>query len=152
MSNKRKALGGCAGDEEWAVFPYKIASLERENRALKRQVEKDKAEIAKRYAYKTIETKDTLNRPGNRLVVEAEYWGDRCYFAIPDNVNLNDKTQVRDWDVHGDTLQIFYVGEEGTQEIEASTMWDADDTVKQICLCDIEDVGGIDVDEIYPDD
>ena len=59
MSNKRKALGGCAGDEEWAVFPYKIASLERENRALKRQAEKDKKEVEKRWAYLNINTKDT---------------------------------------------------------------------------------------------
>ena len=97
--SKRKALGGNASDKEFGAFPYTIARMEREIRALKRQAEKDKEEIAKRWAYKNIDTEDTLNRRGNRLVVDAEYWGNRDIFAIPDNVDLEDKTQVRSWGV-----------------------------------------------------
>ena len=38
--SKRKALGGDASDEEYAVFPYVISGMEREIRALKRQVQR----------------------------------------------------------------------------------------------------------------
>ena len=38
--SKRKALGGDASDEEYAAFPYVISGLEREIRALKRQVQR----------------------------------------------------------------------------------------------------------------
>ena len=154
MSNKRKALGGCAGDEEWAVFPYKIASLERENRALKRQAEKDKAEIKKRYAYKNIDTKDTLNRRGNRLIVEAQMWAPRSWFPIPDNVDLEDKTQVRDWGVnkYGQFLHIEYVGERDDDRIEPVMDDQGDAQINQINLCDIEDVWGIKLCDAYPDD
>ena len=38
--SKRKALGGDVSDHKFGAFPYVIASLERENRALKRQVKK----------------------------------------------------------------------------------------------------------------
>ena len=38
--SKRKALGGDASDYQFGACPYTIASLERENRALKRQVKK----------------------------------------------------------------------------------------------------------------
>ena len=36
-SSKRQALGGSASDEQYGAFPIVLASLERENRALKRQ-------------------------------------------------------------------------------------------------------------------
>ena len=67
---------------------------------MKRQAEKDKKEVEKRWAYLNINTKDTLNRRGNRLVVEAQLWAPRFWFPIPDNVNLEDKTQVRSWSVN----------------------------------------------------
>ena len=154
MSNKRKALGGNANDHEFGVFPYKIASLEREIRALKRQAEKDKAEIAKRYAYKNIDTKDTLNRRGNRLIVEAQMWAPRSWFPIPDNVDLENKTQVRHWGVNkwGQFLHIEYVGERDDDRIQPVMEDSGDGEVNQISLCDIEDVGGLNVDETYPDD
>ena len=109
--SKRKALGGNASDKEFGAFPYTIARMEREIRALKRQAEKDKEEIQKRWAYTIIDTKDTLNRRGNRLVVQAEFWAPRYWFPVPDNIDLEDKTQVHEWRVSREPrLYIQYVG------------------------------------------
>ena len=95
-----------------------------------------------------------MNRRGNRLIVEAQMWAPRSWFPIPDNVDLEDKTQVRHWGVNkwGQFLHIEYVGERDDDRIQPVMEDQGDGEVNQINLCDIEDVGGLDVDETYPDD
>ena len=95
MSNKRKALGGNASDHEFGAFPYRIASLERENRALKRQVEKDKEKLAK----------ECVSHPSCKYIIPDYY--------LPEHLGLNDdevddfKEFVKDWAMSGELNEIM---------------------------------------------
>ena len=68
--SKRKALGGDVSDHKFGAFPYVIASLERENRALKRQLLKAKEELKEldlEYGHSAgikidVGSDDTMNR------------------------------------------------------------------------------------------
>ena len=109
-SSKVPALVGSG--RSIGAFPYVLSSLERENRALKRENEKYKKlneELREQSKDVVVEVNDTLNRAGNRLMVQAEYGGDRQWFPIPDNVDLQDETQVSSWYVDENQLFIEYV-------------------------------------------
>ena len=142
QSSKEKALVG--NGRTLGAFPLVLSSLERENRALKREVVKYKEELKKetekRLGYKRIETKDTLNRRDNRLLVEAEYIRSRYYFPLPDNEDLEDKTQVKAWDIIGDQLYIWYVGrEDNPVVIERCDETEYEGEIKQVSLYNVED-------------
>ena len=70
--------------------------------------EKHKLEMKKVFHQIIITKFPTLNVKGNRKIVSAEY---SCgsEFKIPDNVDLNNKQQVKSWGVKWNTLYIEYV-------------------------------------------
>ena len=152
--SKRKALGGDASDHQFGAFPYTIASLERENRALKRQLLKANEEVERLTneigGGTVIEVDDTLNRVGNRLVVEVVYTGIRQTYPIPDDVDLENTQQVNNWYVHLGTLIIEYNGDRPNDEIEiAHTNEWAEGDIQKYVIADAEE---FDVTTYYPDD
>jgi hypothetical protein len=86
----------------------------------------------------------TKNVKGNRLVVFAEYYTPESVFKIPDGLDLEDKTIVKQWWVKYNTLNIQYVGEE--EEVWINPVWDASENdFKWPRECEIrpaDDLGG----------
>ena len=76
--SKRKALGGDASDEEYAAFPYVISGMEREIRALKRQVqrlEKENEGLRSTEGYEVYYIYDVTHGQFQHARRNANYYG-----------------------------------------------------------------------------
>jgi hypothetical protein len=65
----------------------------------------------------TNNNKSTKNVKGDRKMVVAEYWPPVSYYKLPDELDLEDKTVIKDYIVKWTTLYIHFV-DGRTLEIE----------------------------------
>jgi len=87
------------------------------------------------------EKKNTKNEKGNRKVVCTDYGSSCAIFAIPDGLDLEDKSVVQSWGTKYGTLYIKYVGKAEEEEIEWNSMPDEDYKYGNDQIVDAEDFG-----------